>query len=368
MSTHCSTRFALRPHHSAIEFRRCLRNHLPDIHHLNNVSELDHTRYTLYESIILPISAYLRAEGVDFHFHAKVVDVRMDSGASVKGDPSTVTEIVLREYEEEQTVKIEPNDILIATIGSPNSGFQLGTNSEPVPPHPDPDDFIYGDWSLWFHLAQQSPKFGDPLNFNSHIQESTMVTFTTTLYDSEFMLLYRTLTHDIPGSGALLSFPESNWLLSISVPRQPVFSHQPPHTHVIWGYGLRPEKMGNAVDKVMTKCTGSEIMTELLFHLNFPFENILPKSLTIPCVLPLATSALLPRQPQSRPHVVPPNTTNIAVLGQFTEVPHGTTFNMAYSVRGAQMAVYQLMGLKKSVPKRKMNLLLDVFDLLSDSY
>lgn len=332
------------------------------------MSELDHTRYTLFESLILPISAYLRSEGVNFHFNTKVVDVRMDSDNDPKGEQSTVTEIVLREYEEEQRIKIEANDILIATVGSPNSGGQLGSNSEPVPKHPDPDDFTYGDWSLWFHLAQKSPRFGDPLNFNSHIQESTVVTFTTTLYDSEFLLLYRTLTHDTPGSSALLSFPESNWLLSISVPHQPVFSHQPSHTYVIWGYGLCPEKMGNAVDKTMTRCTGREIMTELLFHLNFPFENILLKSLTIPCVLPLGTSALLPRHPESRPQVLPPNTRNIAVLGQFTEVPRDTTFNMAYSVRGAQLAVQKLMGLQKPIPKRKMNLLLDVFDLLADGY
>lgn len=332
------------------------------------MGELDHTRYTLYESVILPISAYLRSEGVDFHFNAKVVDVRMNSNANQKGEPSTVTEILLRQNEEKQTVKITPDDILIATIGSPNSGSQLGTNSEPVTKHPDPDDSTCEDWSLWFHLAQKSPKFGDPSNFNSHIQGSTMVTFTTTLYGSEFLLLYRTLTHDVPGSGALLSFPESNWLLSISVPHQPVFSHQSPHTYVIWGYGLCPEKIGNAVDKIMTDCSGREIMTELLYHVNFPFENILPKSLTIPCVLPLATSALLPRHPQSRPQVLPPNTTNIAVVGQFTEVPGGTTFNMAYSVRAAQLAVYKLMGLQKTVPKKKMNLLMDVFDLLAEGY
>lgn len=171
------------------------------------MGELDHTRYTLYESLILPISAYLRSEGVDFHINTKVVDVRMDSDGRPKGEPSTVTEILLREYDEEQRIKIEANDILIATVGSPNSGGQLGTNSEPVPKHPDPDDFTYGDWSLWFHLAQKSPKFGDPLNFNSHIQESTMVTFTTTLYDSEFLLLYRTLTHDYTGIRCTSVFP-----------------------------------------------------------------------------------------------------------------------------------------------------------------
>lgn len=180
------------------------------------------------------------------------------------------------------------------------------------------------------------------------------------------MLLYQALTNDVPGSGALLSFPDSNWLLSICVPHQPVCSNQPPHTYVVWGYGLRPEKMGNVVDKPMTKCAGEEIMTELLSHLNFPVESLLPNSITIPCLLPLATSALLPRVHKNRPEVIPPNTTNIALVGQFTEIPRDTTYNMEYSVRGAQTAVYALMGLPKSPPRTKRSLLLDVFDLLAE--
>ncbi|KAJ5240695.1 uncharacterized protein N7469_002286 [Penicillium citrinum] len=361
-----STTFALRPWHSAIEFQRCLRKHLPDIHSLNNVKSLDRTRYTLYESVILPISAYLLSEGVNFHFNAKVVDVRMNSNDDCHSGSNTVTELILRENNEEQTIKVNSTDITIVTLGSPNSGAQLGTNFEPPLQPSDPDDFTYGDWSLWFHLAQKAPKFGSPLNFNSSVGQSTLVTFTATLYDPQFMYLYRMLTHDVAGSGALVSFPDSNWLLSISVPHQPVFSNQPTHTYVIWGYGLRPEKMGNVVDKPMANCSGEEIMTELLSHLNFPVESILPRSNTIPCLLPLATSTLLPRHVKDRPEVLPPNTTNIAVVGQFTEIPRETTFSIEYSVRGAQTAVYQLMGLKKSVPKVKTNILLDVFDLLAE--
>jgi oleate hydratase len=124
--------------------------------------------------------------------------------------------------------------------------------------------------------------------------------------------------------------------------------------------------MGNVVDKPMTKCAGEEIMTELLSHLNFPVESLLPNSITIPCLLPLATSALLPRVHKNRPEVIPPNTTNIALVGQFTEIPCDTTYNMEYSVRGAQTAVYALMGLPKSPPRTKRSLLLDVFDLLAE--
>lgn len=325
---------------------------------------LDRTRYTFYESVILPISAYLRSEGVNFHFNAKVVDIIMGSSGESHNDPNTVSELVLREYDEEQSIKLNPGDFTIVTLGSPNSGAQLGTNFEPPPRTSDPDDITYGDWSLWFHLAKKATKFGSPMNFNSNTPQSTLVTFTVTLYDPQFMHLYRVLTHDVAGTGALVSFPDSNWLLSISVPHQPVFSNQPAHTHVIWGYGLRPEKMGNTIEKPMTGCTGEEIMTELLSHLNFPVDSILPRSNTILCNLPLATSTLLPREFGDRPEVIPPNTTNIALIGQFAEIPRDITLSVEYSVRGAQIAVYKLMGLKKSVPRAKTNILIDVFDLL----
>lgn len=290
----------------------------------------------------------------------------MDSSGEPHHDPKTVSELVLREFDEDQRVKLDPCDLTIVTLGSPNSGARVGTNFEPPPRVSDPDDITYGDWSLWFHLANRSHKFGAPLNFNSNSPQSTLVTFTVTLYDPYFMHLYRVLTHDTAGTGALVSFPDSNWLLSISVPHQPVFSNQPANVHIIWGYGLRPEKMGNTIEKPMTDCTGEEIMAELLSHLNFPLDSILPRSNTIPCNLPLATSTLLPRAHTDRPEVIPPNTTNIALVGQFAEIPRDTTFSVEYSVRGAQIAVYKLMGLKKSVPRPKTNILIDIFDLLSE--
>jgi oleate hydratase len=134
---------------------------------------------------------------------------------------------------------------------------------------------------------------------------------------------------------------------------------------VIWGFGLRLEKRGDIIDKPMTACTGKEIMTELLNHLDMSVESILPTSITIPCLLPLATSALLPRHSKDRAEVIPNNTTNITLVGQHVEIPRDTTFNMEYSIWGAQMADYALMGLPKSPLKTKQDLL-DVFDLLSE--
>jgi oleate hydratase len=277
------------------------------------------------------------------------------------GDPITVSEIVLRD--EEQLIGVGQTDIVMVTLGSVSSGLQLGTNLEPPPLPSQSDKFIDGDWSLWLKLSQKSHKFGDPLNFNAHVPQSRLETFTSTLRNSAFIQLYEKLTHDRPGSGAMLSLADSNWSLSISVPHQPIFSNQPHGVQVIWGYGLNPEKDGNFVTKPMSQCTGEEIMTELLCHLDFPVESLLPSSKTVPCLMPLATSPLLPRAHKHRPRVIPPHTTNLALIGQFVEIPDDTTFGMEYSVRGAQTAVYKLMGLGKKPPKVKRNLLLVILDL-----
>ncbi|KFY67392.1 hypothetical protein V496_01583 [Pseudogymnoascus sp. VKM F-4515 (FW-2607)] len=355
-----STSFALQPWHSVVEFRRCLRKHLADIQHLNNVKTIDRTQYTVYESIVLPITTFLKREGVDFRFHAKVTDLRMNAD----GDPTTVSEIVLQDNEEVQLIKVNEADIVITTLGSTDSGLQLGSNLEAPLLLPQSDESIYDGWSLWRKLSEKSHKFGDPLNFKAQVPQSRLETFTINLHKSQFVELYEKLTNNRPGSGALLSLADSNWSLSISVPHQPICSNQPPDVHVIWGYGLNPEKNGNFVTKSMFQCTGKEIMTELLSHLNFPVESLLQTANTIPLLMPLATSPLLPRVHRDRPEVIPPQTTNLALVGQFAEIPDDTTFSMEYSVRGAQTAVYKLMGLTKKPPKVRRNLLLNVFDLL----
>jgi oleate hydratase len=321
---------------------------------------MDRCQYTLYESVILPITNWLRKEGVEFHFNSRVTDLRMDK----ETDPTTITEILLQDDERVKKFEVKPSDIVVVTIGSTNSGLQLGDDSTPpsLPSHSD--QLVNSDWSLWIKLAQKSEKFGHPLSFNAHIQQSQLEAFTTTLYGPEFSLLYERLTNDEPGSGALLSLANSNWSLSISFPHQPVCSNQPLGVQVIWGYSLNPEKRGNYVEKQMLQCTGKEIMIELLHHLKFPVETVLPTTNTIPCHFPLATSPLLPRAYHNRPEVIPPKTTNIAIVGQFAEIPEDTTFNMEYSVRSAQTAVYRLMDINKRPPKSKRNLLLGVLNIL----
>lgn len=353
--------FLLQQWHSAAELHRLLAKWLPDLHTHNDVRELERTPFNLFESLIIPITKDLKKQGVDFRFNVIVTDLKLYPSS----DPTTVSEIVLQENGHELLITVDPIDIVIVTLGSMSSGMQTGSNwGSPPPLSLSPDSLKTAEWSLWQKLGQQSPKFGNPSNFFLRSSESQIETFTITMRDSGFMTHYSKLTGDKPGTGALLTISESPWGLTISIPHQPVFATQPKIVHVIWGYALHPGRQGKYIEKPMVSCSGEEIFRELLSHLGFPTDPLLSSSITIPCIMPLGTSMLLSRSHHERPTVTPHETTNLGLIGQYVEIPGDAACSLEYSVRGAQMAVFKLMGLPHGPPKVKKNKLLEVFELL----
>lgn len=322
---------------------------------------MNRTEFNLHESLIEPIMIYLREAGVDFNFNTEVTNLTVYP----KEDPVTVTSIELLRDGLEHTVDINAIDIVIVTLGSTSAGASLGTNSS-SPPNLSLnwENELTRDWRLWQKLAQGSSKFGQPNNFLSQCLKSTVETFTSTFEGPEFMLLYEKLTHDRPGTGARISLTESNWAISLSIPRQPLFSSQSRTMNLICGIALNPTREGNFVKKAMYKCSGEEILIETLSHLQFPMEPILSSSKTVPCGMPLGTAPLLPRHERDRPLVIPQSTTNIACVGQFVEIPGETTLSMDYSVHGAQIAVTRLMGLPREPEEIRENRLLQILHLM----
>ena len=209
-----------------------------------------------------------------------------------------------------------------------------------------------GTWTLWEKIAEGRPEFGCPSVFDDHIGEFKWVSFTTTLHDDAFLKIVRYLTGNVPGEGGLITFPESNWLASIVIPHQPHFIGQPDGVSVFWGYGLSVDEPGNFVKKPMAACTGREIMTEVLGHLHAEADasKILENSICIPCMMPFITSQFLRRAKGDRPQVVPKGSQNLALMGQFCELPDDVVFTVEYSIRSAQAGVYALLGLRKEAP------------------
>src|ERR1700712_5300752 len=61
-------RFAFQPWHSAVEFKRYLHRFIQEFPRINSLAGVDRTPYNQYDSIILPIETYLKAQGVQFRY------------------------------------------------------------------------------------------------------------------------------------------------------------------------------------------------------------------------------------------------------------------------------------------------------------
>jgi oleate hydratase len=118
---------------------------------------------------------------------------------------------------------------------------------------------------------------------------------------------------------------------------------------VFWGYSLFPDRVGNFVAKPMTECNGAEILQELGGHLRFDLETV-ASAKCIPCRMPYITSMFMPRMRCDRPLPVPRGTGNLAFISQFVEIADEGVFTVEYSVRAAQMAVYELLGIDRRIP------------------
>src|SRR5207248_4501122 len=127
-------------------------------------------------------------------------------------------------------------------------------------------------------------------------------------------------------------------------------ANQPADVQVCWGYGLHPDRVGDYVAKPMSMCTGEEILRELCGHLNFDFDKTFTKAICIPARLPYITSMFMPRAKGDRPAPVPIGSVNLAFVSQFVEIPEDVVFTVEYSVRVAQMAVYELLGIAREIP------------------
>ncbi|KAE8400611.1 oleate hydratase [Aspergillus pseudonomiae] len=345
-----SSAFGLCPWHSAVEFRRGLLRYFHDFQRRKEFPGLDRCRYHPQEDIILPITNFLQEKGVHFQFNTTVTDITVD----LQRGYQSISAFKTVQNGLENTVTVSAPDVVIASLGSSISGSTKGTNTRP--PSLEilkAEDKLDENWSLWLAFgAGLGASLGDPYNFCTRVGESREETFTISIRGVKFSDHFMNLASAEDDSTSIV-LQNSNWLLSLFIPRQPLVPYQPTDVQVMWGYGSAPQHIGNFVKKPMLWCSGQEILIELLQHLNVPPESILDHSITIPRVMPRLAAPLLPRACADRPRVIPECTTNLAVVGQFVEIPDETAATMDYSIHGAQVAIYQLMGVQKVRRKDK---------------
>jgi oleate hydratase len=337
-----ATTFAFQPWHSAVEFKRYLHRFMLEFPRIATLAGVKRTVFNQYDSLVLPLVAWLKQKGVVFVMDCTV----MDLDTTIVGGHLVVTGIHCVKEGRTERIAVRDNDLVFFQNGSMTDASSLGSMTS-APAKLTKQD-THG-WDIWEKLAKGRPAFGNPYVFNSNIPESFWESFTITLRDTEFFDRMESFTGNEAGTGNLVTFKDSNWLMSIVLPHQPHFSDQPPNVQVFWGYALHPERIGNFVAKRMAECNGAEILQELCAHLNFDISAV-ARAVCIPCRMPYITSMFMPRNFGDRPLPVPKESRNLAFISQFVEIPGDVVFTVEYSVRAAQMAVYQLLDIDLEVP------------------
>jgi len=334
------TTFAFQKWSSLFEFKRYMERMIFEFSRIETLEGVTRTAYNQYESVILPLKTYLDGFGVDFSINAAVTDLDFKPGEGI-----TVTAIHTEENGTERVIELNSNDVCIMTNGCMTDSATLGDMH--TAPEYNPSKPISGE--LWAKIAQKKPGLGNPEPFFGHPDETNWESFTVTCKGNKLLKLIEKFSTNIPGSGALMTFKDSNWLMSIVVAAQPHFKNQPMDTTIFWGYGLFTEKIGDYVKKPMRDCTGEELLIELLHHLHMEdqLEEIMDTVINvIPCMMPYIDSQFQPRKMTDRPNVVPKGSTNFAMISQFVEIPEDMVFTEEYSVRAARIAIYTLFDVK----------------------
>lgn len=298
------TTFAFQPWHSAVEFKRYLHRFMLEFSRIETLGGVKRTIYNQYDSLVRPLQTWLEAQGVQLVTDCTVtsLDHETNDGAL------TVTRIHCVRQGKSDVVPVKDGDLVFLQNGSMTDASSLGSMTSPPRKLNKADS---GGWALWEALADGRPQFGNPAAFNSSIAQSSWESFTVTLTNPAFFDKMIEFTGNQPGTGGLVTFKDSNWLMSIVLAHQPHFLNQPADVQVFWGYALFPDRIGNFIAKPMADCNGAEILQELCGHLRFDLE-IVDGANCIPCRMPYITSMFMPRLRNDRPSPLPAGSRNLA--------------------------------------------------------
>ena len=339
------TTFAFQKWHSATELRRYFLRFVQEFDRLHTLSGVRRTRYNQYDSMVVPLQRWLQTRGVDVRFGTRVVDVDF-SGTP---QPRRATRLHVEDVDGSSAIDLGDHDYALITLGSITADTTYGGN-DTVPALVR--DRIDHSWTLWDTIAKKAPDFGRPATFYGNVDENKWESFTLTMHDDTLLKRISGYTGNQPGTGALMTWVESGWHLSIVVPYQPHFPDLPDNTYTLWGYGFDIDNDGDYVAKKMSQATGTEILTELVHQLGFDdiLDHVLATTDATTVMMPYASALFARRLPADRPKVVPDGAQNFAFLGQFTELPEDIVFTVEYSVHGAMHAVYTMLDVDRQIP------------------
>ena len=345
------TTFAFLEVDSVMELRRYMNRMILEFSRINTLEGVTRTPYNQYESVILPMRAWLAGKGVHFVNNRKVT--AFDFRDTPLRDEIVVTGL---RYEDTATgetgvIAVDEDDFVFDTNGSITDSAAIGDLDTPIT-----EDPRFGPSAeLWKQATEHFYGLGHPEKFFGDRSQSEWLSFTVTTDSHLLINEISRITKQLPGN-ALNTFVDSTACLSIVVHHQPHYRAQKPNEGVLWGYFLYPRRSGDFVPKPAIEMTGREILTELLGHLATAdksatgiagkTDEILASIVNvIPCHMPYASAMFNRRAVGDRPAVVPANSKNLAFISQWCEMPFDMVFTEQYSVRAAQIAVYHFLGI-----------------------
>ena len=354
------TTFAFRTQSSAQELRRYMHQMIYEFTQIEHLVGVNRTRYNQYESIMLPLINYLKAQGCHIILNRRITD--LDFKETQMTDEITVTGMTMTntETDEVEHVTVDDDTAVIFTNGSITDSAALGDYNTPAAENMD-----YGAAAgLWKQVASKFYNLGNPDKFFADRNASEWVSFTLTTKNHILLNEIERITTQIPGN-ALNSFLSTKPItplgqkdvnMSIVVHHQPHFTTQKPNEAVIWGYFLYPRRNGEFVDKPYIEMTGKEMLQELIGQLSKVDPgpiNIREKEAeimdsvinNIPVYMPYASALFNNRAKTDRPEVIPEHSTNLAFTGEFVEQPYQMIFTEQSAVRSGEIAAYHFAGI-----------------------
>lgn len=357
------TTFAFRTRSSAQELRRYMHQMIYEFTQIEHLVGVNRTRYNQFESIMLPLINYLKAQGCEIVLDRLVTD--FDFKETTMQDEITVTGIHMTDTDtnEELYIPVDQDTAVLFTNGSITDSATLGDYHTPAAENMD-----YGAAStLWKNISEKFYNLGNPDKFFADRDASEWVSFTLTSKNHILLNEIVRITTQTPGN-ALNSFISTTPItplgqkdvnMSIVVHHQPHFTTQKPNETVIWGYFLYPRRRGEFVDKEYIKMTGKEMTQELLGQLSKVDPgpiNIMEKEAEIldsivnciPVYMPYASALFNNRAKIDRPKVIPEHSTNLAFTGEFVEQPYQMIFTEQSAVRSGEIAAFHFAGVPMS--------------------
>lgn len=340
------TTFGFENWHSAAELRRHLLRFFHEIPLLSTLSGFYRPALSLHDSIIRPLRAWLADRGVVTELGVVVLDTEFT------GDDENrrVRRLFINREGQNQSIEIGEDDRVLFTLGSMTSDASLAGNDTIPEIIRDRRD---QSWTLWENLARKSADFGRPSTFRGNVDESMGEVFTLTMKTPTLIDRIARLTGNATGEGGLITFRDSGWLLSISVPHQPHFVDEADSQFTLSGQGLYLDNNGDYVHKRMIECTGRELLRELLGQLGFSelFDELQGQTKVSSLLLPYLGAPLQRRTPGERPVIHPRGARNFAFMGQFVDLEGDAAATIEYAVRSAMTAIYGLFDIQRAIPE-----------------